>query len=175
MDIDSSVPAHYAAKSHGYCNCGPVKEDMPARIGSTDISIKSEIALKGKSSAPGQIAMSLKAEIAATGADMSFNIQGKLASGIAKGADSQSLFFAFAVSFDSGAVKEPSGELPVEEPPAIEAEVEEPEETGPDLEQLLTEQQNDYGLQSARIALEILTGVQAETPNDSVDIFADAA
>ena len=149
MDIYPSVPAprHVAAKAQ-----------MSVSTADTTITMSSSVATKGKASAPGQVAMSLRAEIEATGADLQVNIQGKLASSLAQGADAQSLFFAFAVSVDGAAVEEPNGAVPANAPPAIEADVEDPADEGSDPAPITGDVVDDFGLSSAKIALDLLTG-----------------
>ena len=149
MDISPSVPApRYVA----------AKAQMSVSTADTTVAMSSNVTTKGKASAPGQVAMSLRAEIEATGADLQVNIQGKLASSLARGADALSLFFAFALSVDTTAIEEPNGEIPVDEPPAIVAEVEEPADEGSDPAPIVTDAMDDFGLSSAKIALELLTG-----------------
>lgn len=81
---------------------------------------------------PGQAAKALKAQIAATGAPVPANIQGQLASGLARGTSAEALFQAFAAP---PPVTEPgaAGELPTD------ATATEPPEPQPDTETAETE------------------------------------
>ena len=171
MNATDAVAAVPHLKQHDICACIAAKAELSVKDADSAVSVKTDVAMKGKASAPGQIAMSLKAEIAATGADLAFNIHGKLASSLAKGADAQSLFLAFAVSAGPGEVTEPEAKAPVEEPPAIEDKVEEPAEDDAAPKLLTSEAKDDFGLEGAEIALKLLTGGDQAKPDETAPLI----